>query len=129
MAEEYVNFIIDHTLPKAMTLKMVQEETKKDPTLQEVIRLLDTGLWPNKPCESQDNNPVNYNDLRALFRLRDELTVNSEANVLLRGTKLVLPTSLRQKAVDLAHTGHSGIVKTKQLIREKVCFHTQDTLR
>lgn len=122
MAEEYISFIVDHTLPKAMTLEMVQEETKKDPTLQEVIRLLETGLWPNKSCESPGKDRVNYNDLRALFRLRGELTVNSEANVLLRGTKLVLPTSLRQKAVDLAHTGHSGIVKTKQLIREKVWF-------
>ncbi|KAJ8346728.1 hypothetical protein SKAU_G00281290 [Synaphobranchus kaupii] len=122
MAEEYVSFIVDHTLPKAMTLEMVQEETMKDPTLQEVIRLLDTGLWPNKSCESHSNDRVNYNDLRALFRLRNELTLNSGANILLRGTKLVLPTSLRQKAVDLAHTGHSGIVKTKQLIREKVWF-------
>ena len=41
---------------------------------------------------------------------------------MLRGNRIVIPVSLRSKAVDLAHQGHQGIVKTKQLIRDKVWF-------
>ena len=42
--------------------------------------------------------------------------------MILKGNRLVIPTNLVQKAVDLAHASHQGIVKTKKLIREKVWF-------
>jgi hypothetical protein len=47
----------------------------------------------------------------------------------------VLPESHRLKAIQIAHEGHQGLVKTKQLLREKVWYpgidklakHTVDT--
>ena len=39
-----------------------------------------------------------------------------------------VPNTLRNRAVDLAHVGHQGIVKTKQLIREKVWFPGVDEM-
>lgn len=36
VAEEYVNFVAQHTTPKAMTLEEIKTETQKDPTLQKV---------------------------------------------------------------------------------------------
>ena len=42
--------------------------------------------------------------------------------MVLRGNRIVVPSKLRERAVDLAHVGHQGIVKTKSLIREKVWF-------
>ena len=36
--------------------------------------------------------------------------------------KIVLPSKLRRRAINIAHEGHQGIVKTKQLLREKVWF-------
>ena len=42
--------------------------------------------------------------------------------MILRANRLVLPTSLRSKAVNLAHASHQGIVKTKGFLREKVWF-------
>ncbi len=47
---------------------------------------------------------------------------------MLRGTKIVVPLSLQEKVVSLAHEGHQGIVKTKQLICEKVWFPGIDRL-
>ena len=119
MAEEYVNFVIDNVVPKAMTLEEVQTETKNDPTLCKVIHFLSAGHWRHAP---QDSDYTDYPMLKALYRLRNELTVNAGENVILRGTRLVLPTSLQHKAISLAHDGHLGIVKTKQLVREKVWF-------
>ena len=40
----------------------------------------------------------------------------------------MIPTTLQTDIVNLAHEGHPGIVKTKQLLREKVWFPRLDTL-
>ncbi|XP_042144342.1 uncharacterized protein K02A2.6-like [Ixodes scapularis] len=59
--------------------------------------------------------------------MKAELTLTPEG-LILRGTRLVLPTGLQKRAVQLAHRGHQGIVKTKQLLREKVWFPGMDNL-
>jgi hypothetical protein len=41
-------------------------------------------------------------------------------NILLHGTKIVIPRKLRKDVLELAHEGHKGIVKTKQRLRTKV---------
>ena len=46
----------------------------------------------------------------------------------MRGNQVVIPKQLRQQAVDLAHQGHQGLIKTKQLIREKIWFPGIDNL-
>ena len=47
---------------------------------------------------------------------------------ILKGTRIVMPTSLQQRVIDLAHEGHQGIVKTKKLLREKVWFHRMNNM-
>ena len=53
-------------------------------------------------------------------KLKEELSVFN--GLVLRRNRIVIPSNLRSEAVDLAHGGHQGIAKTKQLIREKVWF-------
>ena len=50
-----------------------------------------------------------------------ELTVTSQG-IILRGNRIVIPQTLQQRAVDIAHEAHLGIEKTKALIREKIWF-------
>lgn len=119
MVDKYVNFIGDNAVPKAMTLEEVQTETKKDSALCKVIQCLCAGHWQHAPPDTDD---VDYTTLKALYQLQNELTVNADQNIILRGTRLVLPTSVHHKAINLAHIGHMGTVKTKQLLREKVWF-------
>ena len=59
-------------------------------------------------------------DLTDYVRFKDELSVS--CGVILRDHRLIIPDSLRKKVVEIAHASHQGIVKTKQLIREKVWF-------
>ena len=60
--------------------------------------------------------------LRKLFnQVRDELTVSEADDLILKGTRIVIPSELHQRALALAH-GHQGIVKTKQLLGEKIWF-------
>ena len=40
--------------------------------------------------------------------------------LILRGTRIVVPTKLRPRMLALAHEGHFGIVNTKQRLRSKV---------
>ena len=46
--------------------------------------------------------------------------------VMMTDTKLVMPSSLQQQTLDLAHEGHEGITKTKALLRSKVWFPNID---
>ena len=104
-ADEYVNYVCKNAVPKAMTLDDIKSETKEDPVLQSLIKAIETDRWMDP--EVQDFKKV-----------KDELLVHS--GVVLRGKRIVVRSNLRDQAVRLAHVGHQGIVKTKQLIREKV---------
>ena len=55
-----------------------------------------------------------------LNRVKDELSVCN--GVVPREDRIALPKTLRNTAVDLAHVGHQGVVKTKSLICEKIWF-------
>ena len=65
------------------------------------------------------------NDLTSMKSVRDELTVHSD-NILLRNNRIVLPKSLWQRAVNIAHEGHQGVAKTKAFLRSKVWFPGMD---
>jgi hypothetical protein len=58
--------------------------------------------------------------------VKDELSVNEDKTVLLKGDKIVVPINLQDKAIRLAHEGHQGLVKAKKLMRSKVWFPFMD---
>lgn len=76
-----------------------------DAELREVRRCIREGVWNNKEC-------VKY------IPVREELFVIGKG--VLRGTRIVIPQSLRQQVPTIAHLGHVGIVATKLRLRTKV---------
>ena len=122
LAEEYVNFISSNAVPKAMTLAEIQHATTQDKTLQCVIHLTRNNGWHNLNNLPQEYREANQAELHLFKHIKDDLTVNNGVTVLLKGSQIVVPMQLREKAVSIAHEGHQGIVKTKQLLREKVWF-------
>ncbi|CAF0913545.1 unnamed protein product [Brachionus calyciflorus] len=56
-----------------------------------------------------------------------ELSLSFEG-LILRGTRIVLPYSLYKQAIDIAHEGHQGFTKTKQLLRSCVWFPKMDSI-
>ncbi|CAC5425643.1 unnamed protein product [Mytilus coruscus] len=119
VAEQYVNFITNQALPKAMTLSEVKCATMADKTLQKAIELSRNGKW-FEIKKMQDPN-LDIQELQQYRSIQDELVVH-EDNILLRDNRIVMPTSLRDRAVSLAHEGHQGLTKTKAFIRSKVWF-------
>jgi hypothetical protein len=63
---------------------------------------------------------VIVHELKTYRKVKTELTFNEQDQIILRGSKIVLPESLRLKA--------KGLVKTKQLLREKVLYPGIDKL-
>ncbi len=53
---------------------------------------------------------------------KQELTFNADDSLLFHGTQLVLPASLRQRAIEIADEGHQGMAKIGKLLREMVWF-------
>lgn len=118
-SEEYVNFITLESLPRSMELDDVRRATINDVTLQKAIEFTRTGDWHTMKDIGLDD--VDSEELKAISSIRDELTVNSD-NLLLRGTRIVLPKTLQDKVIDIAHKGHQGMAKTKAFLRSKVWF-------
>ena len=85
--EEHVNLVAAHSVPKAMSLKEIQEATEKDPTLNEVIKAMDQG-WSIKVTEK----------LLAYSKVRNELCIVQ--GLVLRGNQIVIPIKLK------AHNHH-----------------------
>ena len=125
-AEEYIAFLAQHTTPKALTTSEVKQYTSTDPTLQTVMDALRHNSWPS--VLAKPDPLVNSTDLHAFHKLRDELSVSDDHDLLLRSHRLVLPAALRQRALKIAHEGHQGLTKTKQLLREKIWFPGIDSM-
>ena len=106
IAEAYVNFIVNHATPKSMTIDEIKEKTIKDPTLIKVRESLLSGNWDNKD-----------KDIQPFLKCANELTLNKSQNIILKGTRIVIPKSLQETATKLAYVGHQGIEKTKSLLR------------
>ena len=45
--------------------------------------------------------------------VKDELSINAEDNLVLRGTRIFVPESLQNRSVDIAHEGHQEMARTK----------------
>jgi transposase InsO family protein len=89
-------------------LKEFREATINDPVLQ---KLKDTTIhgWPD---ESQHVPP----EVRPYFTFRDEITY--EEQLLFKGSRLIVPSTMRTDMLQRIHEAHMGIVKCKQLARD-----------
>ena len=74
-----------------------------------------SGNWDNKD-----------KDIQPFLKCAHELTLNKSQNIILKGTRIVIPKSLQETATKLAHVGHQGIENTKSLLREKVWYPNID---
>ena len=108
MADEYVNLLTLAAVPKAMTMREIQTATNTDKILQSLRAAIRCNMWDSDLVKPYKN-------------IKEELTVTMQ-NVILRGSRIIIPESLQQRAIDLAHDTHQGLVKTKALLREKVWF-------
>ena len=111
--ENTVSYICSNSIPNAITLQEVKLQYLQDSVMQKLLHVIESGQWTDE-------------EVSPYLKLEDELAVY-QGNVL-RQTGIVLPFSIRDHVVDLAHRGHQGVVKTKSLLREKAWFPGIDVM-
>ncbi|XP_064468936.1 uncharacterized protein K02A2.6-like [Ornithodoros turicata] len=118
--DEYVLFLSRIAVPRAINTEEVIKAALADVTCQELTQAI-------QACPSMRHDLWNKPHVKPYKPLETELSVTPQG-LILRGTRLLLPSGLQEHAVQLAHKGHMGMVKTKQLLRESVWFPKMDTL-
>ncbi|XP_062541264.1 uncharacterized protein K02A2.6-like [Armigeres subalbatus] len=96
--------------PNAITLQEIKTETAVDETMLAVTEAIQTHSWPE-----------------SLFRYQaftKELGVIG--GIIVREDKIILPPKLRERALEIAHRGHPGIVAMRRILREKVWWPYMD---
>ena len=98
--EKDIMAIVKSSVPEAVTWQEPLEETHSDTELSEMK-------------ERREQSP----QYDAIFT---ELAV--VGGLVVRGPRIVLPRTLRDKVVKLVHEGHQGSTKTKEFLRTRVGF-------
>ena len=83
-------------------------ETDKDAELH-VLKMVISKGWPKKRSSLAPN-------LQPYWNYRDELTI--EDGILMKGQKIIIPTSLKQQYISKIHAGHTGIGSCLKKARE-----------
>ncbi len=91
-----------YSVHKAMRAQQIERESAGDEELSSVRKAVESGDWSGL--------------LKGYQNVKDELSV--VVKVILRGTRIVMPPSLRSQTLTLVHRGHQGIVKKKRSLRE-----------
>ena len=114
ITEEYVQFLAMNAVPKAMSMEEIIKACIDDREMKGLRAAIKLNRW-------------DMDTVKPFKSVKDELTIGPN-NIILRGTRIVLPAPLRQRAIDIAHESHQGLSKTKALMREKVWFPDIDKL-
>ena len=97
----------------ASKVKQLQEESKKDPQLSQLIPIIAQG-WP----ESIKSLPE---AIRSFWSFRDEISM--EDGIILKGERVIIPQSLKQDTLNQLHAAHQGVEKTRLRARDSVYWH------
>jgi len=106
LAEEYIYMATISSQPSAISRSELIQSTAADPNLSAAISAINTGT------KLKDS---------AMNQLLQEMSVSSDG-LLLRDTRIVIPSNMTQRIIDIAHSAHQGMSKTKDLIRRHVWF-------
>ena len=105
-ADEDINLIAQSAVSKALTQQEIKEATANDTILQKLMQNVKTKKWTKDP------------QLQLYFKIRNQLSIKN--SLLFKEKCIVIPLSLQQHILNIAHSSHQGETKTKAILREKV---------
>ena len=117
-AESIINYVSSTSVPKPVPIEVIQQHTTQDVTLQAVMKALHSGNWYLYRNEPNVDKQI----FDRCHLLRQELSASPDYDLLLRDSRIVIPSSLQQNVVDLAHVGHQGIVNKSPLERKSLAL-------
>ena len=104
---ETVNFVEDLSISES-TLAKFQVETAKDESLLALSQVIRAG-WPTKTSMVPTSAQL-------FFKYRDEMTLQN--GLVFKGTKIVVPESLRRDMIEETHKSHQGLQACLRRARE-----------
>lgn len=110
-SELHVFTILERNSPRALSISQILNESQRDEQIIEAVNKIKNDCW-----ELTDKN--------IFFPFRFELTTMGP--VILRGSRIVIPQSLRAAVLQLAHEGHPGETVMKRRLRAKVWWPLLD---
>lgn len=105
-----MNLVANSDIPSAISRAEFVGKSNVDQRLVEVKKAI-----AGKP----------HRDIGIYARILNDLSVTDDG-LMLNNDKICVPESLQQRIIDIAHEGHLGIVKTKQLLRRHAWFPNID---
>lgn len=109
-SNQYVNWIIQTTEPRAIKIVEIQKESEKDESFLAVKEAMENGKW------TELSNPFKAFLTELCF----------QDHILLRGTRMCMPAALQGRAMELAHEGHPGMTQMKRRLRSKSWWPKMD---
>ena len=109
--ETHIFRIIEESIPKALNVSKILSESRNDLQISDAIIKVCDNSWA-------------MNDKNIYYPFRMELA--NMSSILLRGNKIVIPTSLTKQVLDLAHEGHPVETVIKRRLRAKVWWPSLD---
>ena len=109
--------MVEAALPDAVSWHELLEETNQDPELTELKSAIARGYFtaPERQALGPQFDPV-FTELVVV------------GGLVVRGSCVLVPRSLCDKVVWLAHEGHQGVTKTKEYLRTRVWFPGLDLM-
>ena len=90
-------------------LEEIRKHQKKDPVCQKLAEFCRSG-WPDKRTLSTDLKPY--------LSVSAQLSVTN--GLLLRGSRIIVPPSLRKTLLERLHSGHQGVTKCRERARQSI---------
>ena len=109
--EKDIMAIVKLSVPEAVTWQDLLEKTLADKELSSLKDAIARGYFTaGERCVLGPQYDPIFTELAVV------------GGLIVRGARIVVPKSLRDKVVKLAHEGHHGITKTKEYLRTRVWF-------
>ena len=110
--EGFVNSVLASSVPNSISVQEVLSESLRDPVFQEVVKRIKDSQWQKSPHLSQFES------------VKDELCEKN--GLIIKENRMAIPETLRKRCLNLAHSTHMGIEKTKRLLRSKIWWPGMD---
>ncbi|CAB4011829.1 Hypothetical predicted protein [Paramuricea clavata] len=110
--EAHVNWVVTNGVPPSPKIKEIHSATHFDPVLCDFYKAI------------ENQRTIDGAKFRQHRIVGEKLSITK--GVILRGNRIMTPKSLQNKVIKVAHEGHQGLVKDKQLLRSRVWFPKMD---
>ena len=104
----HVDTVIGNIPATEPRIDEIKNETKADAVLQELINMVHKG-WPSTIRECPEA-------IRPFWHCRHDITETK--GLILKGSQIVIPASMRRDMLDRIHEGHLGMEKCKRRARQ-----------